>query len=60
MRFPYGNSYGWCVITHQRNKKLLCYVFPKCGAFNVMLRLSDDTYQKAYLPLHSIHGICLK
>lgn len=47
IRFPYGNCYGWCV-TYRRNKKLLCDVFPEYGALNVMLRLSDDSFQKAY------------
>ncbi len=50
IRFPYGNGYGWCV-TYRKNKKLLCDVFPECGALNVMLRLSDDSFQKAYSSL---------
>lgn len=47
IRFPYGNNYGWC-ITFRRKKRLICDVFAECGALNVMLRLSDDSFQKAY------------
>jgi hypothetical protein len=42
-----SNMIEWCV-TYRRNKKLFCDVFPECGALNVMLRLSDDSFQKAY------------
>ena len=47
IRFPYGKNYGWC-ITFRRKKRLFCDVFAECGALNVMLRLSDDSFYKPY------------
>ncbi len=47
IRFPYGNSYGWC-ITYRRKKKLLCDIFAERDALNIMLRLPDASFQKAY------------
>lgn len=47
IRFPYGKTYGWGVC-HRKGKKLICDIFAEAGAFTVMLRLSDEQYQKAY------------
>lgn len=47
IRFPYGNSYGWCT-TFRKKKKLICDIFPECGAVNVMLRLTDAAFAEAY------------
>ena len=47
IRFPYGNTYGWCT-TFRKKKKLICDIFPECGAVNVMLRLTDAAFAEAY------------
>ena len=45
--FPYGNKYGWG-IAHRRKAKLICNVFPECGAFSVMTHLSEAQFQSVY------------
>lgn len=47
IRFPYGKEYGWC-ITHRMNKKLICNVFAEADAFTVMIRLSNQQFNKVY------------
>lgn len=47
IRFPYGKEYGWCV-THRLGKKLICDVFAEAGAFAVMMRLSNEQYERIY------------
>lgn len=47
IRFPYGNSYGWCV-SHRLGKKLVCDVFAEAGSFTVMLRLANAQFDEAY------------
>lgn len=45
--FPYGNKYGWC-IAHKKKGKLICNIFAECGAFTVMLRLSNAQFDSIY------------
>lgn len=52
IRFPYGKEYGWCV-THRKGKKLICDVFAETEAFTVMLRLSNQQFDKVYGDLQS-------
>lgn len=47
IKFPYGNSYGWCVA-HYVGKKLICNVFAEREAFTVMLRLTNRQFDAAY------------
>ncbi len=47
VKFPYGNSYGWCVSFHKGNK-LIYNVFPEIGAFCVMVRRTDRPFEKVY------------
>lgn len=47
LRFPYGKSYGWC-ITHRKGKKLLCDIFAEVDAFTIMLRLTNEQYERVY------------
>lgn len=45
--FPYGSKYGWG-IAHKRKQKLICNIFAEKDAFTVMVRLSDEQFQKVY------------
>ena len=47
LSFTYGNKYGWAVA-HRKKKKLVCNVFAENGAFTVMIRLSNEQFQKLY------------
>ena len=47
IKFPYGNSYGWCV-SHHRKSKLICNVFPEKGSFCVMVRKTDKQFAAVY------------
>lgn len=47
IKFPYGNSYGWC-ISHHRKTKLICNVFPEIDAFCVMVRKTDKQFADIY------------
>lgn len=47
IRFPYGKEYGWGV-SHRKGKKLICDVFAEADAFTVMMRLSNEQYDKVY------------
>lgn len=47
IRFPYGSKYGWC-ITHRKGKKLICDVFAEADSFTVMIRLSNQQFDKVY------------
>lgn len=47
IKFPYGNSYGWCVA-HYVGKKLICNVFAERDAFTVMLRLTNKQFEAVY------------
>lgn len=47
IKFPYGNSYGWCVA-HYVGKKLICNVFAERDAFTVMLRLTNKQFDAVY------------
>jgi len=47
VKFPYGNSYGWCVSFHKR-KKLIYNLFPEKGAFCVMVKRTDTQFKKVY------------
>lgn len=52
IRFPYGKQYGWCV-THRKGKKLICDVFAEAEAFTVMIRLSNQQFDKVYKTVQS-------
>lgn len=45
--FPYGKQYGWA-IAHRKKTKLICNVFPECGALTIMTHLSDKQFQAVY------------
>lgn len=47
IKFPYGNSYGWCVA-HYVGKKLICNVFAERDAISVMLRLTNKQFDAVY------------
>lgn len=51
MRFPYGKSYGWG-LKYAQGRKHICDIFAEKGAFNVMLRLSNEDFQAIYDSLH--------
>lgn len=36
IKFPYGNTYGWCA-SHHKKTKLICNVFAENGSFSVMI-----------------------
>ncbi|MCQ2082868.1 MAG: DUF3788 domain-containing protein [Lachnospiraceae bacterium] len=47
IKFPYGNSYGWCV-SHHKKSKLICNVFPEKDAFCVMVRKTNKQFSEVY------------
>lgn len=47
IKFPYGNSYGWCV-SHHKKSKLICNVFPEKDAFCVMIRKTNKQFADVY------------
>lgn len=47
LKFPYGNSYGWCV-SHHRKSKLICNVFAEKDSFCVMVRRTDKQFATVY------------
>ncbi len=47
IKFPYGNSYGWCV-SHHKKSKLVCNVFPEKDAFSVMVRKTNKQFSEVY------------
>ena len=53
--FPYGNHYGWGIAFRKKNK-LICNIFPEKDAFTVMIRLTNQQFESAFLPgLLSVH-----
>ena len=47
LKYPYGNSYGWCV-SHHRKSKLICNVFAEKDSFCVMVRKTDKQFAAVY------------
>ena len=47
IRFPYGNNYGWGIKYYKKNRHI-CDIFAEKEAFTIMIRLSDEQFEKLY------------
>lgn len=47
IRFPYGNNYGWGIKYSKKNRHI-CDIFAEKEAFTIMIRLSDEQFEKFY------------